>query len=138
MEVHHSHPKPALIPSILRNKCSRCRRGDLYLDAYPYHMKTFMRMHETCPVCGQRFEIEPGFWYGTGFVSYALSVAVSVATFIAWKVLIGISLDDNRLFWWMGVNGVLLVLLQPPLMRISRTIWLNFFVHYDPRTSSIL
>src|SRR5580698_6865928 len=100
MEAHHSHPKPALIPSILRNKCSRCRRGNLYLDANPYHLKTFMRMPQKCPVCGQSFEIEPGFWYGTGFVSYALSVAVSVATFIAWKVLIGFSLEDNRLFWW--------------------------------------
>ena len=136
--VHPAHHRPALLPSVLRNKCSRCRRGDLYLDPNPYHLKTFMRMHETCPVCGQRFEIEPGFWYGTGFVSYALAVAVSVATFIAWKVLIGISLDDNRLFWWMGVNGVLLVVMQPLLMRISRTIWLNFFVHYDPITESIL
>jgi hypothetical protein len=89
-----------------------------------------MKMPEHCPVCGQSFEIEPGFWYGTGFVSYALSVAVSVATFIAWKVLIGFSLEDNRLFWWMAVNGVLLVVIQPLLMRISRTIWLNFFVHY--------
>ena len=138
MEAYHSHPKPALIPSVLRNKCSRCRRGDLYIDANPYHLKTFMRMHETCPVCGQRFEIEPGFWYGTGFVSYALAVAVCVATFVAWKVLIGISLDDNRLFWWMGINGVLLLAVQPLMMRISRTIWLNFFVHYDPLTSSIL
>ena len=97
-----------------------------------------MKMPEHCPVCGQSFEIEPGFWFGTGFVSYALSVAASVATFIAWKVLIGFSLEDNRLFWWMGVNGVLLVLTQPLLMRLSRTIWLNFFVHYDPLTASIL
>lgn len=138
MEAQHSHQKPALIPSILRNKCSRCRRGDLYLDANPYHLKTFMRMPQQCPVCGQSFEIEPGFWYGTGFVSYALSVAVSVATFIAWKVLIGFSLADNRLFWWMGVNGVLLVLIQPPMMRLSRTIWLTFFVRYDPNTASII
>jgi uncharacterized protein (DUF983 family) len=138
MEAQHSHHKPALIPSILRNKCSRCRRGDLYLDANPYHLKTFMRMPQQCAVCGQSFEIEPGFWYGTGFVSYALSVAVSVATFIAWKVLIGFSLADNRLFWWMGVNGVLLVLIQPLLMRLSRTIWLSFFVYYDPNTASII
>ncbi len=46
-------------------------------------------------VCGQSFEIEPGFWYGTGFVSYALSVAVSVATFIA-ESAHRFSLEDNR------------------------------------------
>jgi hypothetical protein len=97
-----------------------------------------MKMPEHCPVCGQSFEIEPGFWYGTGFVSYALAVAVSVATFVAWKVLIGFSLTDSRLFWWMGVNGVILVLVQPPMMRLSRTIWLYFFVRYDPQTALIV
>lgn len=128
----HSHHKPGLMLSVLRNRCSRCRKGRLFTDANPYHLKRFMEMNETCPVCGQPFEIEVGFWYGTGFVSYALAVAVSVASFIAWKVLIGMSLQDNRLFWWMGLNGVLLLVLQPVLMRLSRTIWLNFFVWYDP------
>lgn len=129
----HTHDrKPNLIISILGNRCSRCRRGLLFVDGNAYHLKRFMKMHESCPVCGQPFEIEVGFWYGTGFVSYALAVAVSVASFIAWKVLIGMSLHDNRLFWWMGVNGILLLVLQPPLMRLSRTIWLNFFVWYDP------
>jgi hypothetical protein len=138
VDAQHSHSKPALLPSVLQNKCSRCRRGDLYVSRNPYNLKIFMKMPERCPVCGQLFEIEPGFWYGTGFVSYALAVAVSVATFIAWKVLIGFSLEDNRLFWWMGVNGVILVLVQPLLMRLSRTIWLNFFVRYDPQTASIV
>ena len=91
-----------------------------------------MEMYDNCPVCGQQFEIEVGFFYGTGFVSYALSVALCVATFVAWKVLIGMSLQDNRIFWWMGINGILLVLMQPVLMRLSRTIWLYFFVWYDP------
>jgi len=138
VNAQHSHHKPALLGSVLHNKCSRCRRGDLYVGHNPYNLKTFMQMNEHCPVCGQRFEIEPGFWYGTGFVSYALSVAVCVATFIAWKVLIGFSLDDNRLFWWMGLNGLLLVVIQPVLMRLSRTIWLNFFVRYDPLTAPIV
>ena len=96
-----------------------------------------MVMNETCPVCGQVFEIEVGFFYGTGFVSYALSVAVCVATFIAWKVLIGMSLHDNRVFWWMGVNGLILVLMQPLLMRLSRAIWLYFFVWYDPNWTEV-
>ncbi|HLZ88147.1 MAG TPA: DUF983 domain-containing protein [Puia sp.] len=135
---HHEQAprRPNLILSILRNRCSRCREGRLFIDANAYHLKRFMKMNEHCPVCGQPFEIEPGFWYGTGFVSYALAVAVSVASFIAWKVLIGMSLQDNRLFWWMGVNGLLLVLLQPLLMRLSRAIWLNFFVWYDPEWRS--
>jgi hypothetical protein len=132
----HSTGKPNVLLSVLRNRCSRCRRGPLFVDPNAYHLKRFMKMHENCPVGGQPFEIEVGFWYGTGFVSYALAVAVCVATFIAWKVLIGMSLHDNRIFWWMGVNGVVLLLLQPLLMRLSRTIWLYFFVWYDPNWAS--
>ena len=88
-------------------------------------------MHDNCPVCNQKYDLEQGFWYGTGYVSYALAVAVSVATFVAWLVLIGISADDNRIFWWLGSNTVLLVLLQPWLMRLSRVIYIRFFVKYD-------
>lgn len=91
-----------------------------------------MKMPKTCPECGQPFELEVGFWYGTGYVSYALSFALSVATFVAWWVLIGMSTEDNRFFWWMGINAFLLVGLQPWLMRISRVIYLYFFVTYDP------
>ena len=90
-----------------------------------------MKMNEKCPVCGQKSEIEIGFYYGAGYVSYALTVAISVSTFIAWWVLIGISTEDNRIFWWLGLNAVLLILLQPWLMRLSRVIYLYFFVSYD-------
>jgi hypothetical protein len=90
-------------------------------------------MNENCPVCGQVTELEVGFFYGTAYVSYALTVAFSVATFVAWWVLIGMSLDDNRFFWWMGTNAVLMILMQPLFMRLSRSIWLSWFVAYDPK-----
>jgi len=89
-------------------------------------------MNENCPVCGQPTEIEVGFYYGTGYVSYALTVAYFVSTFVAWKVLIGMSfdLDDNRIFYWMGSAIVTLLFMQPLLMRLSRSIWLGWFVSY--------
>lgn len=93
-------------------------------------------MHEKCPVCGQPTEIEVGFYYGTGYVSYALTVAFSVATFVAWWVLIGFSLYDNRIFYWLAINAVLLIALQPVFMRWSRTIWLSWFVNYNPKAKN--
>jgi hypothetical protein len=88
-------------------------------------------MYDTCPVCHQKYDMEPGFWYGTGYVSYALAVALSVSTFVAWWVLIGVSTEDNRIFYWLVFNGILLVILQPWLMRLSRVIYIRFFVSYD-------
>lgn len=88
-------------------------------------------MPKSCPVCGQPTEIEVGFYYGTGYVSYALTVALSLVTFVLWFIIIGMSVDDNRFFYWLIFNAVLLVFMQPYLMRLSRTIWLTFFVRYD-------
>jgi hypothetical protein len=92
-----------------------------------------MEMNKECPSCGQPTEIEVGFYYGTGYVSYGLSVAFSVATFVAWKVLIGMtfSIDDDRILYWMGTNIALLIIVQPILMRLSRTLWLSWFVSYE-------
>ncbi|TWI83666.1 uncharacterized protein DUF983 [Lacibacter cauensis] len=124
-------PKPNYLWSMLSMNCPRCRRGKLFKPFSAYNFKHTFDMHEECSVCKQKFDMEPGFWYGTGYVSYALTVAISVATFVAWWVLIGVSFDDNRVFWWLGLNAVLLLILQPWLMRLSRTIYLYFFVRYD-------
>lgn len=100
---------------------------------YPnvYNLKKFMQMNDACPVCGQPLDMEPGFYYGTNMVSYALAVIICVVTFIVWWVTIGFSLSDHRFFWWIGINAFLLIALQPPLMRLSRTLWLSFFVRYS-------
>jgi len=119
------------LSAILGNKCSRCRTGNMFIKKSAYS-KGFMKMHKRCPACTQRTEIEVGFFYGSGYVSYALTVAFSVATFIAWWVLIGFSVDDSRIFWWLGTNAALLLILQPWIMRLARTIWHSFFVKYNP------
>src|SRR3977135_2605355 len=118
------------LASALACRCPRCREGKLFQNPVSISFKRNMQMNENCPVCGQPTEIEVGFYYGTAYVSYAISVAVCVASFIAWWVIIGVSLEDNRFFWWLGSNAVLLVVIQPPLMRLSRTLWLSWFVSY--------
>ena len=117
-------------------RCPRCRKGPMFTNSNPWRLKKVFDMPERCPVCDQRYELEPGFWYGTGYVSYALSVAFSVASFVAWFVLIGMSTHDNRFFVWMTTNVVLLIVLQPWLMRLSRVMYLYFFVKYDPDYAS--
>jgi len=132
MCADRQHKKPNIIASIFQNKCPRCRRGDMYQLKGAFRIKGLMKMNERCPVCGQPFDMEVGFYFGTNMISYALAVLFSALTFVLWVLLIGISLHDSRFFWWIGVNAFLLVLLQPPLMRLSRTVWLYFFVRYSP------
>jgi uncharacterized protein (DUF983 family) len=120
--------------SVLTGRCPRCREGKVFVKESAYK-KNSVEMHERCPVCGQPTEIEVGFYYGTGYVSYALSIAVLAISFVAWKILIGVtfSIDDNRIFYWMAVSFTILFVLQPVLMRMSRVLWLSWFVSYDPK-----
>lgn len=131
MCAKHEQAKPNLLASVLTNKCPRCRRGKLYTSSNPYNLKTTMRMPERCAVCGQRFELETGFYFGTGYVSYGLSVLFTALFFIGWALTLGLSYDDNSIFWCLGFNAVFLVLLQPLLQRVSRSVWIACFVRYD-------
>jgi len=122
--------KPSVL-NLLKCKCPRCRRGDMFEEKNPYVLKKTMKMNKECPVCRQPLNIEVGFYFGSSYVSYAFAVALSVASFIAWWVIIGFSLHDNRFFYWLIFNAVLLIAAQPYLMRFARTGWLAFFVRYD-------
>ena len=120
------------LSSTLSCRCPRCREGKLFQNPVSISLKKNMQMNKFCTLCGQPSEIEVGFYYGTSYVSYVLTVALSVVTLIAWWVIVGLSVNDNRLFYWMGFNAVLLLALQPWLMRFSRSLWISWFVKYDP------
>jgi uncharacterized protein (DUF983 family) len=124
--------KPSLIFSVFSLKCPRCRRGDLFITKNPYLLRRVLEMRRNCPHCGQKTELEPGFWFGTGYVSYGLSVAISAFNLVWFWITFGITWKNNSILWYLGVNALILVLLQPWLMRFSRILYLSMFVKYDP------
>jgi uncharacterized protein (DUF983 family) len=122
--------KPHTLSSILQMKCPNCRKGNMYLNKSIFPLKEMMNMPERCPVCGQKMEIEVGFYYGTGYVSYGLSVAIAVFNIVWYAVLVGFSWKDNSVWWYLGITVTMLILLQPLLMRLSRVLYLYMFVKY--------
>jgi uncharacterized protein (DUF983 family) len=122
--------KPSRLKSILQMKCPNCRKGDMYCNKSIFPLKDLLKMHDRCPVCGQKMELEVGFYYGTGYVSYALSVTLIAFCFIAYWLIFGLSYKDYSIYYALGSSVVLTILLQPWLMRISRVIYLNLFVKY--------
>lgn len=82
-------------------------------------------MPETCSECGQKYLLEPGFYYGAMYVSYALTVALSVAVFVAMTVL-----WHFDTLWFLGLNALAIVIMFPLIFRTSRAVWINFFVRY--------
>jgi uncharacterized protein (DUF983 family) len=113
-------------------KCPRCHEGDLFVNKW-YNFSNGNKMVECCSVCGQRTELEPGFYHGTGYVSYALTVGFSIVTFVIWEIATGYTFKNIEIFWWFPINVGALLLMQPWLMRLSRIIWLTAFYKGDDK-----
>lgn len=80
-------------------------------------------MNKTCDVCGLEFEIEPGFFWGAMYVSYAISVATAATSAVALYVL----LHDPEAWVYISTIITLIVLLSPLSYRYSRVLMIYFF-----------
>ena len=130
--MQSERPNRGYLTAIFNCHCPRCREGKLFKHPLTIRFKKNMEMHDRCPVCDQPTDIEVGFYYGTGYVSYVLGLLFSLIYFLLWLALIGFSFEDNRFLIWIISNSVLLAVSQPWLMRFSRVLWLSWFVDYDP------
>jgi uncharacterized protein (DUF983 family) len=113
--------------AILKMKCPRCRKGDIF--STPTFSTKFTKMNSNCPVCGQDFEIETGFYWGSMYISYFLTVILFVI------VLAGTYFAANPPTWvYLVVLCGLLLVVSPIMFRYSRVLMLYWFgfVKYDP------
>jgi hypothetical protein len=83
-------------------------------------------MHESCSCCGEKFEKEPGYFFGAMYVSYALMVGWFIITWAANSFLIEAGTGAYLAFVISTI-----ILFMPLTFRISRLLWLNFFVSFD-------
>lgn len=130
--MNSSEPHRSYLITVLTCRCPRCREGKLFQYPLTFRFRKNMVMFEKCPICDQQTDIEVGFYYGTGYVSYLLGLFFTIASFLVWWLIIGFSFSDKRFLIWISLNSALLIFLQPWLMRFSRALWLSFFVKYDP------
>ena len=119
--------KSNVISSVMRFKCPRCHEGNLFCNKNVYQFKGFFKMPKECERCGQDFEPETGFYLGAMYVSYALTIALNVAIFVALLVFQLYNLTN-----FFIVAGIALVATLPYVFKISRSIWITLMVRYDP------
>ena len=114
-------------------KCPRCRQGDMFVHHISKPHK-FMLMHEHCPNCGLRYQVEPGFFFGAMYISYAFSIAILLSTGF---VLYNFFDNPSTLVYIASVVAVIFLFL-PFTFRYSRVLFLYWFggVHYDERYHS--
>lgn len=113
--------------SIATLKCPRCQTGDLF-PTKTFAFKQPFDMHETCPHCGQKYFLEVGFYYGAMFVSYILTSFGMFGMFAICKWILGMSVLNS----FIAVVALVFILFIW-IFRVSRAIWLNFFVKFDPK-----
>ena len=85
-------------------------------------------MPDRCPKCNQDFQIEPGFYYGAMYVSYGLTIAITVAIFVAMTVFNIFSIAG-----FIIADVVILFLALPIIFKISRALWLTINVKKDKK-----
>ena len=113
--------------SILRLKCPRCHEGNLFVSRNAYNFKNMLAMPEHCPVCNQNFEVEPGFYSGALWISFPIIVVIAIPFYLVMDFVLRLSFE-----WMFIIMAIYILGLQPVIMRYSRAIWINVFVHYDP------
>lgn len=119
--------KGSKINSIIKGNCPRCQEGSMYESNNAFNILKAIKMKENCSNCGLRFMIEPAFFYGAMYVSYGVGIAFGVVAFIISKVLLGTSLMTS----FISIVATLIVF-YGIIMRVSRNIWINIFVSYNP------
>lgn len=113
--------------SILKLKCPKCQEGDLFINKNPYKIKDLDKMPLKCPVCGEDFYRETGFFYGAMMISHATTTLIAVIVHITVFHFYGWAIAPNILSLL-----TILIISFPLVFRSSRAIWINFFVKYDP------
>ena len=111
-------------------RCPNCREGHMYTNKSVFPLGKMLDMPERCLVCDQKFEIEPGFWYGTGYVSYAISVGMIFCMAVIFALTVGFSWEYNSVYVFIGIMIASMVVFQPWIMRYSRVLYLYVFVKY--------
>lgn len=120
--------KGSKLNSILTGSCPKCQNESMYSDKNPLHLTKVLKMNDHCSHCGLKYQIEPSFFYGAMYVSYGLNVAVGIAAFIVSFVFFKTSIEESFL-----AIVISLIILFPFVLRLSRNLYINMFVSYDPK-----
>ncbi len=107
--------------ALLALRCPRCHRGRLFL--HPALSLKFVQMPPACPVCGQTFEPEPGFYYGAMYISSGFSTVTLLGIGF---LLFYFAHDPSTWVYVLTVAAAVLVI-TPLLFRYSRAVMLYLF-----------
>ncbi len=110
-----------------KNKCPRCRQGDLYKK--PMELSNPLDMYKKCENCKLDFEPEPGFYFGAFMISYLITAfmllipALTLVFYFEWTA--------NQA---MAFTIFLAAFTYLKVLRGSRALYLHLMMAYDKDT----
>ena len=108
--------------ALLQLRCPRCHQGNMFTHS-ALNVTKFARMPAECPVCGQTFEPEPGFYFGSMYITFAFNVATTLVL----GVLIYYLLGNPDTWVYVAIVTVATVVFTPVILRYSRALMLYLF-----------
>ena len=108
--------------ALLSLRCPRCHQGKLFSYS-ALNLSKFARMPDKCPDCGQTFEPEPGFYFGSMYITFAFNVA----TVLVVGVLLYYLFNNPDTWVYVTVVTVITLLFTPVILRYSRALMLYLF-----------
>lgn len=106
------------IIGILTEKCPKCGKGKVFRKKGNPLLFIMPRMNEHCPVCNHKFEKEPGYFFGSMFVSYAITVGEMIVFFLL------VHLFVESFVTIIVLIALLSILLSTFNFRLSRMVWI--------------
>lgn len=112
--------------SIFYLKCPRCHEGETF-ETGSWSFKKSFDMLQRCPKCNLNYFPEPGYYYGSMFISYIWMgwFCLFFVGFFHWYLGWSQSWAFGLLIGFLALNFVY-------IFRISRLMWININVRYDP------
>jgi len=114
--------------SVLKSKCPKCHEGQFFKEKATFRLKGITKIHDNCPKCNLKYMMEPSFYFGAMFVAYAVSVGISILTFLITNLIFNFDLIES-----FYAIIVILIATTPYNLRLSRIIWINIFVSYKDK-----
>ena len=108
--------------ALLQLRCPRCHQGKMFSYS-ALNVTKFAQMPAECPVCGQTFEPEPGFYFGSMYITFAFNVATTLVLGVLIYYLMG---NPDTWVYVTIVTGAT-VLFTPVILRYSRALMLYLF-----------
>ncbi|AWG20269.1 DUF983 domain-containing protein [Flavobacterium faecale] len=113
--------------NILNNTCPHCHEGKVFDEKSPFLNFGFPKMHKSCSHCHNKYEKEPGYFFGAMYMNYGITVAESIATFVIAQQFFTERFDLRII----PIIAFVIIFFASFNIRLSRMLWLYMFKNYS-------